>query len=156
MNCKHCNKTYDLEYSQKIGAMDVSQLQGIKIDWAQYSDSSRKEEFCGKLCEKKWTDKNEPVERSSGVNFYIENTNPKFNLGLGQITNGTRHAEKVAKQKGLEPIGDAPVPMPDRNRDSKHIDGILREGVRAAKVGRTLEGKPLHIAIKELERGRRK
>ena len=38
--------------------------------------------------------------------FYIPNTEPFFNHGLGCVTHGTRHAEKIAKSRGLEPIGD--------------------------------------------------
>lgn len=76
-----------------------------------------------------------------------ENTDGKFNLGLAQVTYGTRHAEKVAKQKGLQPIGDAPVPQAKNDTQSK-IDGIMREGIKAARVGRTLEGVPLKHVIK--------
>ena len=41
--------------------------------------------------------------------FFVYDTKPKFNVGLGCVTEGTRHAEKIAKKRGLEPIGDAPL-----------------------------------------------
>lgn len=85
---------------------------------------------------------------------YVENTTPSFNLGLGCITHGTRHAEKIARSKGLQPIGDAPLKM-EHNKKPMNIDSILREGVKAARVGRTLEGVPLHIAMKKGRHGNR-
>lgn len=41
--------------------------------------------------------------------FSIPNTNPFFNAGLGQVTNGTRDAERIAKKRGLMPIGREPI-----------------------------------------------
>lgn len=38
--------------------------------------------------------------------FYTPNTTPFYNHGLGCVTHGTRHAEKIAKTRGLTPIGD--------------------------------------------------
>lgn len=37
-----------------------------------------------------------------------EEHNASMNIGLGCKTRGTRHAEQIAKQKGLTPIGDTP------------------------------------------------
>ena len=45
--------------------------------------------------------------------FSMENMEPFFNIGLGCVTYGTRHAEKIAKERGLTPIGDAPLSMPN-------------------------------------------
>ena len=39
--------------------------------------------------------------------FFVPNTSEFFNVGLGCMTKGTRHAERIAKKKGLVPIGDA-------------------------------------------------
>ena len=88
----------------------------------------------------------------SNPSFYIPNTDPKFNMGLGCITHGTRHAEKLAKTRGLVPIGDAPAPDGRPKQSSKELDGILREGLKAVKQGRTIEGRPLQQAIKEMRR----
>jgi len=63
-------------------------------------------ELTGKVCEKC----NPPVK---GKAFNIENMEPFFNIGLGCVTHGTRHAEKIAKERGLTPIGDAPISMPN-------------------------------------------
>ena len=52
-------------------------------------------ERCG-LCE--------PVERKSP---FVPNMTPFFNHGLGCVTHGTRDAERQAKKRGLQPVGDA-------------------------------------------------
>lgn len=36
---------------------------------------------------------------------FVPNMTPFFNHGLGCVTNGTRHAEHIAKKRGLIPLG---------------------------------------------------
>lgn len=64
----------------------------IKIDDYEFTGDRCKE--CGDCVE---------VEKT----FATQDLTPRFNQGLGCVTNGTRHAEKIAKEKGLIPIGDA-------------------------------------------------
>lgn len=39
--------------------------------------------------------------------FYVPDTTEFFNTGLGCFTSGTRHAEKIARKRGLVPAGDS-------------------------------------------------
>lgn len=77
-------------------------------------------------------------ERHIGVieTAYVEKTEPFFNRGLGCITNGTRHAEKIAKQKGLIPVGDAKASdLIPKQKDT--LTPILNDGLRELKrIGR--------------------
>lgn len=45
-----------------------------------------------------------PTDRDES--FMVENMTPFENRGLGCITYGTRDAERIAKKRGLTPIGD--------------------------------------------------
>lgn len=81
-------------------------------------------------------------------------TEPFFNHGLGCITKGTKDAESIAKSRGLTPMGNevlntSKFEQAKRNDDSKAISNILKEGMTAARVGKTLEGKPLNKVIKK-------
>lgn len=44
----------------------------------------------------------------SNQSFFVPDTSPIFNLGLGCETRGIRHAERVARRQGKIPIGDTP------------------------------------------------
>lgn len=48
-------------------------------------------------------------DKPKNKTFFVYDTKPRFNQGLGCVTEGTRHAEQIAKSRGLEPIGDAPL-----------------------------------------------
>ena len=56
----------------------------------------------GKRCE--GCEKKRP--RLYGKAPYAVKNDPFFNFGLGCVTENTRHAEKIAKQRGLQPMGD--------------------------------------------------
>ena len=53
--------------------------------------------------------------------FFIPNMEPSFNYGLGCVTHGTRDAERIAKSRGLEALGDADMPMPSHTEDNSKI-----------------------------------
>ena len=52
--------------------------------------------------------------------FFVPNMTPFFNHGLGCVTHGTRDAERIAKKKGLVPVGDASPKEIFKSTHSKH------------------------------------
>lgn len=107
--------------------------------------------FCNKWCEKKWHDDKYSVEVSDRIpvpTIMIPSSEPFFNIGLGCVTKGTRDAERIAKSRGLTPMGNETVnpekfERQQKHRDSQELQGILREGAKAASCDKTLDGKPL-------------
>lgn len=85
---------------------------------------------------------------------FVRNEEAFFNHGLGCVTKGTKEAERIAKVKGLVPLGNS-ILKPEqiikqrKKEETEKVTAILREGMKAARVGRTLEGKPLKIKRKE-------
>jgi hypothetical protein len=153
--CLNCSGVYDIEYSRKVQLTPFRLLSEMKIaiDWKILSDASDYESFCNRFCEKKWRDINEPVQIEGGK-VYIEKTEPFFNRGLGCVTNGTRHAEKIAKSRGFTAIGNdtlsADKITAQRSRsEEKRITALMTEGIKAMRAGKTLEGKPLKLAMRE-------
>lgn len=65
--------------------------------------------------------------------FFVPNMTPKFNMGLGCITSGTRDAEKKAKQRGLVPIGDAKAHQVFKQEKVDTITPIINEGRKKLK-----------------------
>lgn len=71
---------------------------------------------------------------------------PFFNRGLGCYTDNTRHAEKIARQRGLTPIGDTPISVIEKERKRKtDYKSLLKEGIQSARAGKDLDGKPLKL-----------
>lgn len=70
---------------------------------------------------------------------YVPDVSPKFNLGLGMITYGTRDAEKKAKARGLMPIGDAKINQVF-SRPKSDITPILEEGMRRVRAQKIKNG----------------
>ena len=65
---------------------------------------------CGKVAERK-------IAPSAlyGIDEWDYNT---FNHGLGCWTKGTKHAEKIAKSRGLEPVGNESIESLDKRNTS--------------------------------------
>ena len=61
------------------------------------------------------------VKKARTVNIHVEEEHMAFdNIGLGCKTRGTRHAEQIAKSRGLTPIGDADFKSVARSVWSDH------------------------------------
>lgn len=60
---------------------------------------------------------------------------PFFNFGLGCVTENTRQAEKIARQRGLEPMGDEVIePYDWKPTDDKPI--FTKEDINKARSGK--------------------
>jgi hypothetical protein len=62
--------------------------------------------------------------------FFVPDTTPRFNQGLGCITNGTRDAENKAKRLGLTPIGDVPIDKVFSRSEEKTSRAIAEEIIK--------------------------
>lgn len=56
---------------------------------------------------------------------------PRFNIGLGCMTSSIRETEKIAKTRGLLPIGSERLP---REAPDKPIKPILLDGLKRLKA----------------------
>ena len=64
---------------------------------------------------------------------------PRWNQGLGTFTTSFRNTEKLAKSKGLEPIGDCPVEKVFSSEERVSTKQIVTEAIKEfRKERRTL------------------
>ena len=67
---------------------------------------------------------------------------PRWNQGLGCHTSSIRETEKIAKRKGLEPIGDARMDQVFREKDHRaEIHQDIVEGQKMLRAKAIKEGK---------------
>lgn len=87
-------------------------------------------------------------DRNSEVNdaFFIPNTTPFFNRGLGCVTNGTRGAEKAAKEiskrtgQNLIPLGGQPIEKVFKKEKKDEITPILQDGMKKLRAQQIKNG----------------
>lgn len=72
-----------------------------------------------------------------GLNVHIDAFGtPRWNRGLGCFTSSIHEGEKIARRKGIIPIGDTPIERVHRENESlrrARFGKILRDGVRELK-----------------------
>lgn len=72
--------------------------------------------------------------------FNIPNTEERFNAGLGMVTRGIRHEERIAREKGLVCVGGEnlekyarKIKLESNERKEKEIKEVLDSGMKDIK-----------------------
>lgn len=72
----------------------------------------------------------------------MQDMTPRFNIGLGCVTYGTKDAERKGRKLGLECIGDAKLDQIFKKKDDRpEIRKIIIEGLHKLRAKNIREGK---------------
>lgn len=83
---------------------------------------------CGRLAEKVPSLTN--IDKTAAGSWNQQSFNP----GLGCWTESTKHAEQIAKSRGLEPIGDEPVEKLHKRAETEKKDIRAKRWAEADRV----------------------